>query len=58
MGDSPKGPKELDTIERLTHTHTRTHTHTYILEDCKGTSLHSPLGGVKLGSEKREFQVH
>ena len=56
MGDSPKGPKELDTIERLTHTHT--HTHTYILEDCKGTSLHSPLGGVKLGSEKREFQVH
>ena len=28
VGDSPKGPKELDMIERLTHTHTHTHTHT------------------------------
>ena len=30
MGYSPRGHKESDTVERLTHTHTHTHTHQVI----------------------------
>ena len=32
VGYSPRGHKECDTTERLTHTHTHTHTHILYLE--------------------------